>query len=514
MGAGESSFGAGGGAGGGTAGRPLLEMRGITKSFGGVHALRGVDFAVYPGEIVCLLGENGAGKSTLMKILAGVHVVYDGEMFFDGKAVRFRSTQEAAELGIGIVYQEFNLCPNLSVAENLFLGHEIHNAVGLMDYPEMRRRARETFAALGVKIDPSALVQHLTVAPQQMIEIAKALGHNTRLLIMDEPTAPLAGAEIEHLFRIMGELKARGVAIVFISHKLNEVLRVTDRVVVLKDGENSGEIATKDATEDVLVSMMVGRELDRMYSRRKGSPGEEVVLEVRGLTGPPRIEDVSFQVRKGEIVGLAGLQGAGRTELAQLIIGYRRKVSGEVRLHGRRVNIRHPADAVRHHIGYVSEDRKKLGLILNMTVRENSTMAIHRRILNALGLISRAKEREVTDTYIRSLKTKVSSREQAVRNLSGGNQQKVAIAKWLAIKPDVLILDEPTRGIDVGAKAEVHRIIADLADAGVSVIMISSELPEVLHVADRILVMHEGRLTGEFSREEANEEVLMKAAVA
>lgn len=493
---------------------PLLEMRDISKSFSGVSVLRHVHFSLNHGEIVCLLGENGAGKSTLMKILAGVHTEYDGQIFLDGKPVKFHSTHDAANHGIGIVFQEFNLCPNLSAAENLFLGNEITNKLGFIDYPEMRRRAHQSFQSLGVFINPDTIVRSLTVAPQQMIEIAKALAHNTRILIMDEPTAPLAGAEIEHLFKLMKELKARGVSIIFISHKLNEVLRMTDRVICLKDGENSGEVLTKNTTEDGLVSMMVGRELDKMYSRRKGKPAADVVLEVKNLSGPPRIRDVSFHIKRGEIVGLAGLQGAGRTETARLIIGAEKKTAGNVLLNGQHLNIRHPVDAVANHIGYVSEDRKKLGLIVNMTVRENSTMTIHKKILNALGLISRPKENAVTDRYVQMLKTKIASREQLLKNLSGGNQQKVVLAKWLAINPKVLILDEPTRGIDVGAKAEVHKIIAELADQGVAILMISSELPEVLHVSDRILVMHEGRLTGEFTREQATEEALMKAAVS
>jgi inositol transport system ATP-binding protein len=494
-------------------GAPLLEMRNISKHFSGVKVLENVQFSVYPAEIVSLLGENGAGKSTLMKILAGVHTEYAGEVLLEGRPVRFHSTQEAANHGIGIVFQEFNLCPNMSAAENLYLGNEVRNRLGLVDYPRMRRQARDAFGRLGLTIDPAALVKDLTVAPQQMIEVAKALAHNTRLLIMDEPTAPLAGAEIEHMFKLMKDLQARGVAIVFISHKLNEVLRITDRVVCLKDGENSGEIRTADATEDRLVSMMVGRELDAMYSRRKGAPGADVVFEVRGLFGPPRIRDVSFQIRRGEIVGLAGLQGAGRTEVARLLIGAEKKTAGALFLNGKPIDIRHPVDAVRHRVGYVSEDRKRYGLITAMNVRENTTMTIHSQVLNALRLISSAKENAVTDRYVQLLKTKISSREQPLKNLSGGNQQKVVLAKWLAIQPHVLILDEPTRGIDVGAKAEVHRIIAELADQGVSILMISSELPEVLHVADRILVMHEGRLTGEFSRAQASEEAIMKAAV-
>jgi ABC-type sugar transport system ATPase subunit len=499
---------------------PLLEMRAITKDFSGVKVLKDVHFAVYPAEIVCLLGENGAGKSTLMKILAGVHTQYTGQILLDGQPVRFGSTRDAAAHGIGIVFQEFNLCPNLSAAENLFLGNERRTRLGFLDYPLMRRQAREAFARLGTPINPATLVKDLTVAPQQLIEVAKALGggegggHNTRLLIMDEPTAPLAGAEIEHMFKLMKDLQSRGVSIVFISHKLNEVLRITDRVVCLKDGENSGEIRTADATEDKLVSMMVGRELDHLYSRRKGAPSADTVLEVRDLSGPPRIKNVSFQIRRGEILGLAGLQGAGRTEVARLIIGAEKKTAGTLLLNGRPIDIRHPADAVQNQIGYVSEDRKRFGLITAMNVRENTTMTIHTKVLNALRLISAARENEVTDRYVQMLKTKISTREQPLHSLSGGNQQKVVLAKWLAIQPQVLILDEPTRGIDVGAKAEVHHIIADLADQGVAILMISSELPEVLHVADRILVMHEGRLTGEFSRATATEEAIMKAAVS
>jgi ABC-type sugar transport system ATPase subunit len=378
----------------------------------------------------------------------------------------------------------------------------------------MRQRALEAFRNLRTEIDPDALVRDLGVAQQQMIEVAKALSHNTRILVMDEPTSALADKEIESLFAIVRELKAKGMSIVFISHKLNEVMSITDRVVCLKDGENSGEVPTAATTVDGLVRMMVGRDLDHMYARRKGQAGREVVLEVRGLSRLPAIKDVSFQVRKGEIVGLAGLIGAGRTEVARLLLGADRKTAGTILLDGQEVRIDSPADAVANGIGYASEDRKQLGLVLAMSVRENTTMAIHRNVLNRLGFISAAAENRVTDEYIGKMRIKVSDREQVTRNLSGGNQQKVVLAKWLAIKPKVLILDEPTRGIDVGAKAEVHKIIADLADEGVSIIVISSELPEVLNVSDRILVMHEGRLTADLTRDEATEEKIMKAAVA
>lgn len=493
---------------------PLLELRGIHKEFSGVPVLKGVSMSVGRGEIVCLLGENGAGKSTLMKIVAGVHTHYEGTMLVDGKPAEFRNTAHAAEYGIGVVYQEFNLCPNLTAMENLFMGHEPRTSIGLIDYRAMRQMAAEAFAKIGARIAPDAIVRALGVAQQQMIEITKAMSHNTRLLIMDEPTAALPEAEVANLFRLVRDLKARGIAIVFISHKLQEVLSLTDRVVCLKDGENSGMIKTSEATEDKLISMMVGRPLDKLYGRRQAEPSSEVVLEVRNLSGPPHIKDVSFEVRRGEIVGLAGLVGAGRTEVAKLIMGAVKRTRGTILLNGRPLKIRDPVDAVAAHIGYVPEDRKRLGLNLEMTVRENSTMTIHRMILGKLGLISPAKERRITDEYIQKLRTKVSTREQLVKNLSGGNQQKVVLAKWLAINPKVLILDEPTRGIDVGAKAEVHKIIDTLADQGVAILVISSELPEVLHLCDRILVMHEGRLTANITRAEATEETVMKAAVA
>jgi ABC-type sugar transport system ATPase subunit len=493
---------------------PLLRMLGISKSFSGVPVLRNVDFGLDPGEIVCLLGENGAGKSTLMKILTGVHAEYGGQVLFEGREVRFRSTADAYARGISIVFQEFNLCPNLSAMENLFLGQEHRGPGGLFSYAKTREAARAAFRDLGVEIDPDPVVRDLGVAQQQMIEIAKALSHKPKILVMDEPTAPLTGKEIDILFRLMRDLKSRGIAIVFISHKLKEVLTISDRVVCLRDGEVSGTVDTKSATENSLVSMMVGREIDRLYSRRKGHAGEEVVLEVQGLSGPPRIRDVSFRVRKGEIVGLAGLIGAGRTEVARLIVGADKKTSGRLLLEGREVRIGHPADAVALGIGYVTEDRKKRGLVLPMTVRENVTLSIHRLVSNACRVFRGAAEREVADRYIADLRMKVTGREQVTRNLSGGNQQKVLLAKWLAIRPKLLILDEPTRGIDVGAKAEIHRIITELADGGMSILVISSELPEVLHLSDRILVMHEGRLTADIPRDKADEETVMKAAVA
>ena len=491
----------------------LVEMRNISKRFGGVQALKKVSFSIRKGEIVCLLGENGAGKSTLIKILAGVYPANDGTISFDGESVRFKNTRDAYDRGISIVFQELNLCPYLSVMENLFLGNEVQRW-SIVSYRRMREKAEQVFSNLKTRINPSLLVKDLGIAQQQMIEVAKALSYHTKILIMDEPTSALAENEIQNLFKIVRNLKSKGVSIVFISHKLKEVLEISDRIVCLKDGENSGEVETGATDENRLVSMMVGRELDHMYTRRKGEPSAEVVFEVNNLSGPPSIKDVSFQLRKGEIVGLAGLIGAGRTELAMLIVGAKKKKSGRFSLNGREVTIKHPADALANRIAYLSEDRKALGLILSMTVRENTTMSIHQRIRNRFGFIRAAEESRVTEKYIQLLQTRLYSQDQRTRDLSGGNQQKVALAKSLAIEPQVLILDEPTRGIDVGAKAEVHKLIADLADAGVAILMISSELPEILHVADRVLVMHEGRLTANLQKPEANEEAIMKYAIA
>ncbi len=491
----------------------LVEMTGISKRFPGVQALRNVDLRVRRGEVLCLLGENGAGKSTLMKILTGVYRPDQGRILLDGEPVEFTSPRDAYTRGINIIFQEFNLCPNLSAMENVFLGNENRGRQGLFSYKLTRRRAEELFSRLGIDIDPRVPVERLGVAQQQLIEISKALAQDTRLLIMDEPTSALADAEIESLFGIMRDLKKRDISIIFISHKLDEVLAISDRIVVLRDGENSGDIETPDADEATLITLMVGRVLDNLYAERRNRPDGTAAVELRHLSGPPKISDVSFSVRKGEIVGLAGLVGAGRTELAKLIIGAVRKDRGELVMFGKRVEIRSPADAVAAHIAYLPEDRKNLALVLGMTTRENITMSIHSRIRGLFNLISSAKEREISDFYIQSLRVKVSSREQRLDTLSGGNQQKVVIAKALAGEPWFLILDEPTRGIDVGAKAEVHAIIGELADQGVAILVISSELPEILHLSDRILVMHEGKITADICRDEADQERIMRAAI-
>jgi ABC-type sugar transport system ATPase subunit len=492
---------------------PLVEMRNIEKHFGGITALDRVNLRVEQGEILGLLGENGAGKSTLMKILTGVHQADAGDVLFSGTPMHVHSTQEAFTLGISIIFQEFNLCRNLTVAENIFLGNENRKHGLLLDYRSQLRQARQIFERLNVQIDPGALVRDLGVAQMQLTEIAKALALNPRLLIMDEPTSSLSGKEIKKLFLIMKELARQGMSVIFISHKLEEILEVTDRVTVLRDGKNAGDFLTRGSTRDTFITCMVGRSLDETVVPRRSQADPRLVMEVENLGGPPFVEGASFQLHQGQIIGLAGLVGAGRTELAQLIIGCVKKRHGTVRLSGEETSINSPVDAVKAGIAYLSEDRKNLGLNLSMTVRENLTMCIHDHLRRFRVMLDAKKERRCAADLIEKLSIKVDSQEQLTRNLSGGNQQKVGFGKWIATDPKVLILDEPTRGIDVGAKAEVHRIIFELAGRGVGVIVISSELPEVMKLSDLILVMHEGRITGRFAREEATQEKIMSAAM-
>jgi len=491
----------------------IVEMHGITMKFPGVLALDKVDFSVKPGEVMCLLGENGAGKSTLMKVLTGVYIPNEGHMLLDGKPLVLQNTQDAYSQGISIIFQEFNLCANLTVMENIFMGNEERTSFGFVSYRKMKQKAAELFRRLNIDIDPEETVKNLGVASQQMVEIAKALSQDTKILIMDEPTSSLAESEIRTLFSIVRDLQAKGIAVVFISHKLKEVIEISDRITVLRDGKLVRTVHAADINEDQLISMMVGRDMKHFFSERQYDSSNEVVFEVEGLSGPPKIQDVSFSLKKGEIVGLAGLVGAGRTELSMLIMGAVKRWSGTLKMHGKPVSVNSPNDAVRQGIGYVPEDRKNLGLVQPMSTRENLTLSIHKNILNKFGFISFRKECEIADTYIKQLQIKVSSREHIVKTLSGGNQQKVVIGKWLSALPEVMILDEPTRGIDVGSKAEVHRLIAELADAGMSILLISSELPEILAISDRVLVLSNGRLTADLAREEANEENIMQAAV-
>jgi ABC-type sugar transport system ATPase subunit len=499
---------------------PLLRMTGIDKSFPGVHALDQVDITVYRGECLALIGENGAGKSTLMKILSGVYQPEGGEIVFDGQIVTLDSPRQAQDIGISIIYQEFNLMPNLTVAENVFVGRE-PNSGGFVNRRQMEADTRRLLDALGVQLDPKATVRDLSVAEQQMVEIAKALSTNAKLVIMDEPTSALTDREVENLLAIVKNLKARGLGVIFITHRLDEIFPICDWVTVLRDGRNAGEIPIAEATPEAIVRMMVGRNIEDLYEKTDAvfDPSSAPVLEVRGLsrTGTARdasqivLNDVSFALRAGEIVGLAGLVGSGRTEVARSIFGADPFDRGEVLIGGQPVTIRTPRDAIARGIGLVPEDRKLQGLVLMLSVRENITLASLGDLVR-LGFIELGAEQSVARRFIDALRIRTPSPEQKVLNLSGGNQQKVVIAKWLALQPKVLILDEPTRGIDVGAKAEVHHLIAELAAQGVAVLMISSELPEILGMSDRILVMREGHIVADLDRAEATEETIMRYA--
>ncbi len=480
----------------------LLQATGISKRFPGVQALNNVDFEVYPGEVIGLVGENGAGKSSLMKVLAGVYTPDSGTITFRGAEFRPRTPGEAQEQGISTIYQELALIPYLTVAENIFLNREprLRFSPGLIDYNKMNTMARELLRELEAPIPVTEQVSRLPIAAQQMVEIAKALSRSSQLIIMDEPTSSLASSDIEHLFKMIKRLTERGVSVIFIGHRLEEVLGVADRIIVMRDGERVGSLSMDEANEDTIIRMMVGRKVE-LYPKQPTTIGAPA-LEVRNLGDGKRIQDINFTVRQGEIVGLAGLIGAGRTEVARMIFGADRHKTGQILVNGTERVINTPMDAVNASIGLVPEDRKLQGLVLLMDVKENTTLALLSRISRILGFIPGAQERQISSGYRTMLDIQTPSLQQIIRNLSGGNQQKVVIAKWLSMKPAVLILDEPTRGIDIGAKAEVHGIMSRLAAEGIGILMISSELPEIFGMSDRVLVMCDGKITCEFSREE------------
>jgi ABC-type sugar transport system ATPase subunit len=499
----------------------ILEMRGITKEFPGVKALEDVTFQVRTGEVHALVGENGAGKSTLMKVLSGVypHGSYSGDIVLDGEVQRYATIRDSEHAGVAIIFQELALVKQMTVAENLFLGVELRRARGVIDWNETYQRTAKALAEVGLKVNPGARVADLGVGSQQLVEIAKALAKKARLLILDEPTAALTEREADNLLTILEGLKAKGVTCIYISHRLREVARIADRITVLRDGRTVLTDDKASLPEERLVRTMVGRELTNMFPRRPHTAGE-TVLSVRDWTvqdpisGATVCKDVSFEVRRGEILGIAGLMGAGRTELVTSIFGgYGQLVRGALTLDGRPVAFRGPRDAIRAGLGLVSEDRKRYGLVLGMDVKQNSTLASLQRIAR-LGVINKNEEIKRSARYAAELRTKTPSLEQRVGNLSGGNQQKVVLAKWLLTQPKVLFLDEPTRGIDVGAKVEIYNIMNDLVDQGVCVVMVSSELPEVLGMSDRILVIHEGRLTGSFQHGEATQENVMRYATS
>jgi ribose transport system ATP-binding protein len=493
--------------------QPLLEMQGINKAFPGVQALRDVDLTIYPGEILALLGENGAGKSTLVKILNGVYSADSGTITWDGTAVTISSPHDAQRTGISMIHQELALIPYLDAGKNIYLGREPRGLLpGTINWRKLYTDAEAQLRDIGLNISTRTPVRFFSIAQQQMIEVAKALSLNARLIVMDEPTSSLTDREVESLFEQMRLLRERGVAIIFISHRLDEVFEICDRLTVLRDGELVGSESVSEVDTDQIIRMMVGREMGQMYERRKTPPGDEIILEVRNLNRGQMVQNVSFQLHKGEILGIAGLVGAGRTELVQTLFGVYPASSGEIILDGEPVTIRRPAQAIQHGIGLVPEDRKGQGLFLGMHVSENIVMAKLREIVAGLFV----RWREVTKTseeYVQRLDIRTPSIRQTVRNLSGGNQQKTVIAKWLTLDPKILILDEPTRGIDVGAKFEIYRLMNQLAARGVGIIMISSELPEVLGVSDRIIVMHEGQVSGEFIATKATQDDLMQAAI-
>lgn len=489
----------------------LVDMQGIEKRFPGVHALKGVQFDLIAGEVHALMGENGAGKSTLMKILSGVYERDDGIVRINGKDAHFSGPREAQDEGVGIIHQELSLMNDLTVAQNIFIGREPRNRFGILDEAALNRNARAIFDDMNVVMNVTAEVGSLTIALQQMVEIAKALSYRSRVLIMDEPTAALNEAEINELFTIIHKMKSEGVGVIYISHKMDEIKRVSDRITVMRDGEYVGTLNSDETPISTIISMMVGRELNHEEMVAPDLAKAPIALEVHNLNRGRFVRDVSFSVKKGEILGFAGLMGAGRTEVARVIFGADQRESGEIRVHGKTCDIQSPSDAVKAGIGYLSEDRKHFGLVLGMNVRSNIAMASMQRFTGFGGLLDEAGMTASADEYIGQLGIRTPSDRQEVRLLSGGNQQKVVIAKWLLRDCDVLIFDEPTRGVDVGAKSEIYRILTELAEDGKAIIVISSELPEVLRVSHRIAVMCEGRLTGFLPAHASQEDIMLLA---
>ncbi len=492
-------------------GETILRMQGIEKYFSGVHALKSVNFDLKAGEVHALMGENGAGKSTLIKVLCGIYKRDGGTVELFGEEVHFDNIAQSQNAGISVIHQELNMMNHLTVAQNIFIGREFFKN-GLINDKAMEEAAQHLFDKMGVKINPAARLGDLTVGKQQMVEIAKAVSRDCKLLVLDEPTAALTLPEVEELFKIMGEMKSRGIGMVYISHRMDEITRISDRVTVMRDGEYVDTVNTADVTKDDIVKMMVGRVIMGEQKACSNCPADApVVLEVKNLNAGKEVRDVSFQLRKGEILGFAGLMGAGRTEVARALYGADPKQSGEIYLNGKKVKINTPKQAVSNGICYLSEDRKRFGLMLDKSVTENTTIASVDNFIRG-GIISDAKMAEIAAESNALLRTKTPSMNQLLKNLSGGNQQKVIIARWLIKNSDIFIFDEPTRGIDVGAKSEIYNLIDELSKQGKSIIVISSELAEILRMSDRIVVMCEGRKTGELDIAEATQENIMQLA--
>lgn len=489
-----------------------LSLHGAMKTFGPVVALADGTIELRAGEIMALCGENGAGKSTLVKILAGVHAPDTGEFIVAGQHCSFKSVADSKAVGVSVIYQEPTLFPDLSVAENIFIGRQPKNRLGLIDHGRMRKNAAALFERLGVPMDPARRAEGLSIADQQLIEIAKAISLDAKILVMDEPTAALSGVEVDRLFKVARSLRDAGAAILFISHRFNEVMDLSDRITVMRDGRYIDTHLTRDVTVERIVRDMVGRDVDTLFPKTEAALGE-TVLAVDKLGRKGVFSNISFEVRAGEIVALAGLVGAGRTEVARAIFGIDKRDAGSVTIAGKALPPGNPQAAIASGIGFVPEDRRKQGLVMDLSVARNTALTLRHKF-SRFGLIDGRAEKRTAATWSRKLQVKTSSMDQAVSTLSGGNQQKVVLAKWLATEPKVLIIDEPTRGIDVGTKSEVHRLINELAGHGMAILMISSELPEVLGMADRVLVMHEGLITAQLDRNEATPESVMYAATA
>jgi ABC-type sugar transport system ATPase subunit len=489
----------------------MLELRNITKKFPGVLALDRVGMLIRRAEVHALVGENGAGKSTLIRILSGAQGGWSGQILLKGKPVSLTSPQDAQHLGIASIYQELTLCPNLSVRENIFLGREPVGVGGNILWSAMNASVKDVLGRLAVSIDPETEVAHLSVANRQLVEIARALTIKAQLVVMDEPTSSLSGSDVDRLFRIIRELKAAGIAVLYVSHKMEEIFQIADRITVLRDGQTVGTFTREEASQEQIVSLMVGRPVTMLYEKRRSSV-KPVIFRARGLSRPGRFSDISFDLRAGEILGIAGLVGAGRTEVARAIFGLDSFATGQIWMDGRWRSLpRSPVESMKLGIGLIPEDRKEQGLVLSMTVKENISLR---------WLVARTRsffvrddlERNLARDYIERLEIRTSGQEQAVRSLSGGNQQKIVVAKWLAVHSKILFFDEPTRGIDVGAKKEIHDLMLELVSQGIGIVMISSELPEILGMSNRIIAMHDGEITGVFLAEEASAEGIMACA--
>lgn len=489
----------------------ILEMIDICKSFPGVKALENVNLKLKRGTVHALMGENGAGKSTLMKVLMGMYVPDSGKVVYDGKEISKYTQGQAIGMGITMVHQELSYIPYMTVAENMFLGREILKN-GMIDKNAMCEKAKELLARVGVSLDPRVLMKDLSVSERQMVEIAKCVSYNAKIVIMDEPTSAITDKEVEQLFAVLNDLKAKGVAIIYISHKMDEVLKISDEVTILRDGTFIDTFSTENIDIDQIIVAMVGRELSQVYPEKHNQIGEQV-FEVKGLKREGVFHDISFSLKRGEILGFSGLMGAGRTEIMRAIYGLDKLDEGEIYIRGKKITIRHPGDAIKNKIGLVNEDRKGVGLVLPLSIKKNLTLSNLNKYFNGI-VVGNNKEAELADRMMKLLAIKAPSKEQLVKNLSGGNQQKVVLGKLLLDEAEILIMDEPTRGIDVGAKSEIYKLICELAEEGKAVIVVSSEMPELLGLCDRIIVLHEGKIMGEVQRKDFDQETLMKWAFA